>query len=57
MTICGAANFHLAKPTAGSFEDPGLRRAASMIAVIAGIARDRKCKTYHRGIENSKARR
>jgi hypothetical protein len=41
MTICGAANFHLAKPTAGSFEDPGLRRAASMIAGDAGIARDR----------------
>jgi hypothetical protein len=41
----------------GLVEDPGLRRAASMIAVIAGIARDRKCKTYHRGMENSQGRK
>jgi hypothetical protein len=45
MTICGAANFHPAKPTARSSGTPILRRAAYSIAVIA---HDRKGNTLLR---------
>jgi len=41
MTVCGAANFHPAKPTAGSAGTPVLRRVAY---VIADIGRDRKAR-------------